>query len=96
MRWKVGEAKQKFSEVVRQAQDEPQLIYTRNRLVAALVEPGTFGDFEAWRERQQRVSLAKAFDELRQIAEEEGYDLELPARIDRENLFADAIADVSG
>jgi hypothetical protein len=92
MRWKVGEAKQKFSEVVRQAAEEPQLIFSRDRLVAAVVEPETFHAFEAWREGQRRVSLADAFGELRQIAEEEGYELELPSRVDRENPFADALA----
>lgn len=95
MRWKVGEAKQKFSEVVRQAAEEPQLIFSRDRLVAAVVEPGTFHAFEAWREDQRRVSLARVFDELRRIGAEEGYELEAPSRVDRENPFADALAGLS-
>jgi antitoxin (DNA-binding transcriptional repressor) of toxin-antitoxin stability system len=35
--WKVGEAKQQFSEVLRRSEAEPQLIYRRHRLVAAVV-----------------------------------------------------------
>lgn len=35
--WSVGEAKQQFSEVLRRSEEEPQLIYRRNRLVAAVV-----------------------------------------------------------
>lgn len=95
MRWKVGEAKQRFSEVVRQAAEEPQLIFSRDRLVAAVVEPETFQAFEAWREGQRHVSLEDAFAELRQIGEEEDYTLEVPSRVDRENPFADVRARVS-
>ncbi len=95
MRWNVAEAKQKFSEVVRRVTREPQFIYSRNRLVAAMVDPETFQAFEAWRARQQRLSLADAFVELRQIAAEEDYELEIPARRNRENTFIDVVKDIS-
>lgn len=95
MRWKVAEAKQKFSEVVRRAAHEPQFIYSRDRLVAAMVDPETFQAFESWRERRQRLSLADAFAELRRIAAEENYELEIPARRDRGNTFIDVVKDIS-
>jgi len=94
MRWNVAEAKQKFSEVVRQVTREPQFIYSRNRLVATMVDPETFQAFEAWR-TQQQLSLADAFAELRRIAAEEDYELEIPARWDRENTFIDVVKDIS-
>ena len=38
MRWKIGQAKQRFSEMVRHAATEPQLICNRDRVVAAVVD----------------------------------------------------------
>jgi prevent-host-death family protein len=96
MHWKVAEAKQKFSDIVRQAAREPQLIFKRDRLVAAVVDAETFAAFQAWREQQERRSLADAFAELRRIAAEEDYTVELPPRHDRPNAFVDVGDDVSG
>lgn len=89
MDWKVAEAKQRLSEVIRAAEEEPQWLYNRDRLVAAVVEPQTFQDFLAWREREQRPSIGEAFSELRRLCAEEGYTLEIPSRYDRANAFAD-------
>ena len=89
MDWKVAEAKQRLSEVIRAAEDEPQWLYNRDRLVAAVVEPHILQDFLAWRERQQRPSVGEAFSELRRILAEEGYTVESPSRHDRVNPFAD-------
>ncbi len=88
MRWKVAEAKQRFSEVVRSASKEPQLIFNRDRLVAAVVDPDSWQAFQSWRQRQQQRSLADVFTEFRLIAAEENYQLELPERRDRPNAFS--------
>jgi prevent-host-death family protein len=96
MQWKVAEAKQNFSDIVRRAAREPQLIFKRDRLVAAVVDAQTFAAFQAWREQQERRPLADAFEELRQIAAEEDYVFELPPRQDRANAFVDVRDDVSG
>ena len=80
MDWKIAEAKQRFSEVVRAAEDEPQKIYNRNELVAAVVGAGEIKEFLAWRERQRKGSLADSIRELSRICEEEGYTLEVPSR----------------
>jgi len=74
MRWNVSNAKQRFSEVVRLVRDEPQLIFNRDRLVAAVVDPEAWQAFQTWQARQRQVSLAEAFDELRGIAAEENYE----------------------
>jgi prevent-host-death family protein len=95
MRWSIAEAKQKFSDVVRRAGQEPQLIFNRERLVAAVIGPDTFEAFQAWRECEQSRTLVDAFAELRQIATEEAYTLEIPPRSDRRNAFADLFDDVS-
>jgi hypothetical protein len=87
--WNVAEAKQKLSEVIRAAEEEPQWLYNRDRLVGAVVEPETLQEFLAWRERSRRPSLGEAFSELRKLCSEEGYTLEIPSRSDRPNPFAD-------
>lgn len=89
MDWKVAEAKQKLSEVIRAAEEEPQWLYNRDRLVAAVVEPETLQEFLAWRERAGRTSIGEAFSELRKLCAEERYTLEVPSRRDRANPFAD-------
>lgn len=89
MDWKVAEAKQRLSEVIRAAAEEPQWLYNRDRLVAAIVEPQTFQDFLAWREQEHRPSIGEAFAELRGICAEEGYTIEASSRHDRTNPFAD-------
>ncbi len=91
MDWKIGEAKQRFSEVVRAAEEEPQRIYNRDRLVAAVVGPREIRDFLAWRERQRKGSLADSIRELSRICAEEDYILEVPNReqAGRPNPFAE-------
>lgn len=87
--WQVGEAKQRFSALIRAARSGPQRIFNRKSLVAAVVNAETFESFQAWRERRKR-SVADAFAELRQICAEEDYRLEIPRREDRLNPFADS------
>jgi prevent-host-death family protein len=86
--WGIAEAKQRFSEVVRAAEEEPQMIYNRNRRVAAVIGGEALDCFLDWRARQGRT-LAAAFDELRELATGEGFELEVPPRADRLNPFAE-------
>ena len=82
MNWDIADAKQKFSEVIRAAEEEPQWLYDRDRLVAAVVGPEILQEFLAWRERSRRPSLGEAFSELRKLCSEGGYTLEIPSRSD--------------
>lgn len=91
MNWKVAEAKQKFSEVVRAAEEKPQWIYNRDRLVAAVVPAEDLEQFIAWRKQKDRASIADAFAELRRICTEESYELETPERKNRPNPFAEGL-----
>jgi len=95
MRWSVSEAKQRFSTVVKSAASEPQLIFNRDRLVAAVVDGETLGEFEEWRGRK-RASLGERLTELRRIADEEDYVLTAGERRDRANAFAETLDDVPG
>ena len=80
MVWKVGEAKQRFSEVLRRAEREPQVIQNRDRVVAVVMSAA-----EA-RERRLKVapSMREALADLRRICAETDYALEVPPRVNRE------------
>ncbi|WP_235526498.1 prevent-host-death protein [Nostoc piscinale] len=54
---------------------EPQLIYTQEQLVAAIVDPELFEEFLTWRQKNQQNSLAQVFQELQQLCIEEDYSL---------------------
>lgn len=95
MPWKVGEAKQRFSEVLRAARKAPQMVFNRDRLVAVVIDAETFQAFQSWRQQQEAVTLAKAFDELRDLCTAEDYTIVAPQRRDRDNPFAEALNDVS-
>lgn len=87
MNWKIGQAKQRFSEVVREAAEEPQWIYKRDRRVAAVVDAEGLEEFLRWKRGKERRSLADAFDELRKIRGDEA-PIEAPPRKDRPNPLA--------
>ncbi len=89
-KWKVAEAKQRFSEVLREAQREPQQIVNRDRPVAAVIDTASFRQFEEWRARRSR-SLAAAFEEFRRLCTAESYCLPLSSRRNRANPFADGL-----
>ncbi len=89
-RWKVAQAKQRFSEVLRGAQREPQQIVNRDRPVAAVIDTDSFRQFEEWRARRNR-SLAEAFEELRGLCAAESYRLQVGSRRNRANPFADGL-----
>lgn len=91
MRWNIAEAKQNLSEVVRNATTEPQLIYNRDRLVAAVVGAETFEAFRAWRGRAEGRSLADRFADLRHIARSEDYVFEIGFRSDRRNPLTETL-----
>ena len=93
--WRVAEAKEKFSEMLRRAAEAPQQIFSRDRLVTVVLGSETFERFETWNEQQDRVTLGEAFAGLRALCSEEGYVFEIPRRMDRANVFADTVEDVS-
>ena len=95
MNWNIADAKQKFSELIRAAEDEPQWIYNRDKLVAAVIPAATLQEFLDWQTKRERLSLGEAFAELRRICKEEEYTFEIPPRVERSNPFADALAELS-
>lgn len=90
MKWNVATAKQRFSEVVRAAAEEPQPVYSRSRLVAVVVDAASFEAFRAWQARRQERTVAEAFAELRALCEEGDDAWPSMPRVNRDNPFADA------
>ena len=91
MVWRVAEAKQRLSEVLRNAADEPQTIYSRSRPVAVVVAGATFEEFKAWQAERKARTVGAAFAELRSLAAASGYELKIPRRQDRRNSFTKAL-----
>ena len=87
--WRVNEAKQRFSEIIRRSEAEPQKIYNRERLVAAVVSPTALEMLDHLREQRSKCTLAEIFSEIREICEEDGYELEIAERSDRAGWPAD-------
>ena len=88
MRWKIGQAKQRFSEVIRRAAVEPQLICNRERVVAAVIDAGSDDRLRAIMDRQGPRTIAEAFETLRALAAHEGYTLKVLPRRNRRNPLA--------
>lgn len=95
MNWKIAEAKQRFSELVKAAEDEPQWIYNRDKLVVAMVPAESLKEFLDWRREKEERTVGEAFEELRRIFDEEDYTLEIPPRQERPNPFPDALDELS-
>jgi hypothetical protein len=86
MKWSVAKAREHFSELLRKAAVEPQEIYNRDRLVAAVLGPESFREVSRCMERTRRT-LKESFAEMRTVLREEGYKLEIPSRKNRKNEF---------
>jgi prevent-host-death family protein len=84
--WKLADAKQQLSKVVRLSQSEPQILQNRNEPVAAVVSVEEYERFREWRDREGKT-LSAAFEELRRIAAEESWELDLPPRGNRPNAL---------
>lgn len=78
--WSIAEAKQKLSELIRQAQKTPQVIYNRSNPVVVVLPYDRYGKLE---NISQENSLFNIFTEARKIASEEKYQLEVPVRKNR-------------
>jgi prevent-host-death family protein len=89
--WSVAAAKQRLSEVLRQAAREPQTIENRSRPVAVVIAADTFAEFQAWRARRQARTVGDAFAELRALTARTGYRLAPPRRRNRRNGFTGAL-----
>ncbi len=79
--WKISEAKARFSEMVARVREAPQIIFHRNRPVAAVVRVEDLDVLRACREESERPSLRELLEEVQGIRDEG--DLEIPPRRNR-------------
>lgn len=98
--WRIGAAKRRFSEVLRRSRTEPQKIYNRDRLVAAVVSPEVLDEADHRQRQRQRPdrSLAEIFAEFRALSADEDWELQVGERVDRREDYRrlmDALAEVS-
>jgi len=79
MKWTLEEAQNQLPSIISATSLEPQLIYTEEELVAAILDPELFKEFLSWREKAAKTSLAEVLKELQQLCTEEDYSLEIPS-----------------
>ncbi|HVR37960.1 MAG TPA: hypothetical protein VMU84_02620 [Thermoanaerobaculia bacterium] len=89
--WNVGEAKQQFSELLRRTARKPQLIYRRNRLIAAVVAVDETNVAEV----SKRTTIGDRFQEARDLFRRESYRLPSVRRRSRANAFVKALDGVA-
>jgi prevent-host-death family protein len=82
--WMTGEAKQQLSEVLRRSVEEPQEIFRRDRLVAAVISAEDYREFSSWREERARKTLGEAFDQVRELFTAYDYELDTGSRRNRD------------
>jgi len=82
MKWTLEEAQKQLPSVINATSQEPQLIYTEEELVAAILDPELFKEFLNWRQKTGQTSLVQVFKQLQQLCTEENYSLEIPLRSD--------------
>ena len=85
MEWKLAEAKQRFSEVVRRAAEEPQVILNRDRRVAVIIAAEGLDEYLEWQASRRGGTLSDALTELTEICREEGLEYHAALRLDRPN-----------
>jgi len=88
MHWKIAEAKQELSRVVRAAATEPQWIQNRDVVVALVIGAKDGEAFLQWKKQSEAETLAAALSEVGVLASSEDYVLDVPARADRDNALA--------
>ncbi len=91
MTWNVAEAKQRLSELLRSAAQEPQTILSRSQPVAVVLAGKTFEEFKAWQAERNARTVGSAFAELRALTKDSGYVLAVERRKDRPNAFSKAL-----
>lgn len=95
MDWKIGQAKQRFSEVVQNSAEEPQFIYNRENPVAVVISAEKYKEFREWDNKKNTMNLNDRFAELREILSEEKITLNFGKRKSRPNPFASTLDEIS-
>ncbi len=87
MKWKIAEAKINFSDLIRKAEKEPQMIYNRDRMVAVVVSRDEYEEYERIKKAVSEHNIGSAFNEFSSICSEESYVFETPVRHNRKVIL---------
>ncbi len=82
-KWKISDAKARFTEVINLGKIEPQIIMNRNKPVAALIDYDDYEDFDKFLREKDRPTVSQLLMELSEINQVEE-DFDTPARTNRE------------
>lgn len=81
--WKISDAKARFSEVVQASGKAPQLLYSRNKPVAAIIGMDQFHAYLRYQSQSQRPTMATLLAELEGINQVEADFGDAPPRVNR-------------
>ena len=85
--WKIGQAKQNFSEVVHAAKKEPQIIYKREKMLAIVLDSKSYKDFLRFKKSKSKNTISSEFEKLRKLCDKERI-LKTPQRKKRKVILA--------
>jgi prevent-host-death family protein len=83
--WNIADAKSHFSTVIKEVENEPQVISRRNKPVAVLMNIDEYN--EVLKYSREKSSIRDAIQELRLIQKSEKQVIDIPERQDREIEF---------
>ncbi|MBW2318306.1 MAG: type II toxin-antitoxin system prevent-host-death family antitoxin [Deltaproteobacteria bacterium] len=89
-RWKISEAKAKFTALLESCRKGPQIICNRERPVAVVIDVKLFDEVMELRKTQEKPSIAELLQELQSIQQSETSEIEMPPRQDRPNSIQEA------
>jgi prevent-host-death family protein len=81
--WKIAEAKARFSELVQASGKSPQLLYSRNKPVAAVIGIDEFRAYQRFQSQTERPTMAALLSELDGINQTEPDFGNPPPRVNR-------------
>jgi len=86
-KWKISEAKAKFTEMLSACESVPQIICKRDKAVGVLIPIRFFEELMELKKKHEKPSMADLIEELQTIMESETAEMEIPSRQDRTNPF---------
>ncbi len=89
-KWKISEAKARFTELMNVSREEPQIICNRENPVGAVIDIHLFEELMALRASHQLPTISDLLSELGEIQQIEPSEIDLPPRKDRTTPFEDS------
>jgi hypothetical protein len=81
--WTLNDAQDRFVDILQYCASEPQVFYKHDQPVAVLVDIAFFEELMAFKQLEQRPTIAELLAELSEIQTHEPVEFQIPARADR-------------